>query len=214
MNTPTGAESESAGHWDAIYEAKGSDRVSWFQAEPVVSLELIEGLRLDPAAPILDVGGGASTLVDRLLACGHTDLTVLDVSAHALELARRRLGDDAKRVRWETADVLDWSPPRQFAAWHDRAVFHFLTSPAGRAAYRRHATASIRPGGYLIVGTFAADGPQQCSALPVARYSPEQLDTELGDAFTPVTERREHHHTPAGACQPFTWLLARRTGDG
>lgn len=213
MSTPTGSTARSE-HWDAVYDSKGPDQVSWFQTEPAVSLQLIEGLGLDPGDPVVDVGGGASTLVDRLLERGHTDLTVLDVSDHALDLARHRLGEQAARVRWETADVLGWSPPRCFALWHDRAVFHFLTDPTDRDRYRRRAAVGIRPGGHLIVATFAADGPEACSGLPVARYAPDELGAAFGDGFTIVATRREHHHTPTGAHQPFTWLLARRTGDG
>lgn len=211
VHAPTGGP--RARHWDTIYDATGPHQVSWFQARPTVSLELIGHVPLDPADPVLDAGGGASTLVDRLLERGYTDLTVLDVSGRALALARQRLGEQAHRVHWETADVLDWSPPRQFALWHDRAVFHFLTEPADRARYRQRVAGGIRPGGHLIVATFAADGPDHCSGLPVSRYTVDQLEAELGEAFTAVTTRREHHRTPAGVDQPFTWLLARRTGE-
>jgi trans-aconitate methyltransferase len=114
-------------------------------------------------------------------------------------------------VHWETADLLGWTPTRRFALWHDRAVFHFLTDPHDRARYRQLATASITPGGYLIVATFAADGPQRCSGLPVTRYSADELAEQLGAKFTTMTTRREHHNTPTGANQPFTWLLLRHT---
>lgn len=200
-------------HWDALYDAKGARQVSWFQLEPVVSLALIDDLRLDPREPVIDVGGGASMLVDRLLERGHTDVTVLDVSAQALLLAQRRLADQADRVHWEAADLLQWTPQRRFVLWHDRAVFHFLTHSDEQARYRELATTSITSGGYLILATFAADGPEQCSGLPVARYRAEDLAEHFGTGFTTVTTRREHHHTPTGADQPFTWLLARRTDE-
>jgi len=209
VSTPT--SSARSRHWDEVYDTKGTDQVSWFQPEPVVSWELIDGLRLDRTQPVIDVGGGASKLVDRLVERGHTDVTVLDVSAHALRLAQHRLADRAWLVRWETADLLEWRLRRRFALWHDRAVFHFLTDPDDRARYRELATAAVGPGGYLILATFAEDGPEQCSGLSAARYSGEELAEQLGAGFTTVTIRREHHHSPTGADQPFTWLLTRRT---
>ena len=159
-------------HWDEIYDTNSAEQVSWFQPEPAVSLELIDSLRLDRSRPVIDVGGGASPLAGRLLQRGYTDLTVLDVSARALALAQRNLGGRAGQVHWETADLLGWTPPRRFALWHDRALFHFLTDPGQRARYRELVTAGIAPGGYLIVATFAADGPERCSGSPVARYTP------------------------------------------
>lgn len=199
-----------AGHWDHIYDAAGADGVSWYQPHPAMPLVLIDEVRPGRDEPVLDVGGGASLLVDRLLRRGYTDLTVLDVSRQALELARQRLGESAGRVRWEHADLLTWSPGRRFALWHDRAVFHFLTDPADRATYRELAGIAVAPGGHLILGTFAADGPDSCSGLPVARYDPDALGAQFRPAFTPVASRREHHRTPAGADQPFTWLALRR----
>jgi hypothetical protein len=198
-------------YWDEIYNTKGAEQVSWFQPEPVVSLELIDSLRLDPSRPLIDVGGGASPLAGRLLQRGYTDLTVLDVSACALALTQRGLGSRAEQVHWETADLLSWTPPpRRFALWHDRALFHFLTDPRERARYRELVTAVIAPGGYLIVATFAADGPKRCSGSPVARYRPSDLVGQFGAGFRTVTTRREHHRTPASVDQPFTWLMARR----
>jgi trans-aconitate methyltransferase len=198
-------------HWDQVYDTRGAEQVSWFQPDPTVSLDFIDRLHLDQTQPIIDLGGGASTLVDRLLERGHTDLTVLDVSPHALELAQHRLAERAALVRWETTDLLRWTPTTPFALWHDRAVFHFLTEPDDRARYRELATANITPGGHLILATFAADGPEHCSGLPVTRYSTAELAEELGAGFTVETTRREHHHTPTGTTQPFIWLLLRRT---
>ncbi|MGH3843807.1 MAG: class I SAM-dependent methyltransferase [Pseudonocardiaceae bacterium] len=208
MRTPT--STARSRHWDQVYDLKGAERVSWFQPEPTVSLALIDELHPRLSEPVVDVGAGASTLVDGLLHRGYTDLTVLDVSAHGLRLARQGLGESADRVRWELTDLLQWTPPRRFAVWHDRAVFHFLTDPADRVRYRELAAAAMSPGGHLVLGTFAADGPEQCSGLPVARYHPDQLAAEFGPGFIPVTSRREHHHTPTGAEQRFTWLVLRR----
>jgi SAM-dependent methyltransferase len=204
------ASSTDAGrerHWERIYDTRRPERLSWYQPYPAVSLELIEGLGPARDAPIVDVGGGASTLVDELLRRGHTDLTVLDISADALGVARRRLGASADRVRWEHTDLLDWAPGRRYAIWHDRAVFHFLTDPADADAYRALATASVAAGGHLILATFAADGPDHCSGLPVARYDPDRLAARFAPAFAPVADRREHHRTPTGAEQRFTWLV-------
>jgi SAM-dependent methyltransferase len=209
VSTPTG--SARSRHWDEVYDTKSAEGVSWFQPEPVVSWELIDGLRLDRTRPVIDVGGGTSKLVDRLVERGHTDVTVLDVSAQALRMAQHRLADRAWLVRWENTDLLGWTPQRRFALWHDRAVFHFLTDPDDRARYRELVTAGVAPGGYLILATFAADGPEHCSGLPAARYNGEDLAEQLGAGFTTVTIHREHHHTPTGADQPFTWPLMRRT---
>jgi trans-aconitate methyltransferase len=212
VTTPAGTSAQE--HWNAVYQTKGPEQVSWFQSEPTVSLELIEAVGLAPADPIIDIGGGASPLAGRLLDRGYTDVTVLDVSAGALDLAKYRLGARAGAVWWETADMLAWTPPRAYALWHDRAVFHFLTDPANQTRYRERVAAGLRPGGHLILATFAADGPEHCSGLPVARYSPEQLAAQLGPDFTTMATRREHHHTPTGVDQPFTWLLLRRTTSG
>ncbi len=202
-------------HWDALYDAKGARQVSWFQAEPVVSLALIDDLRLDPIEPVIDVGGGASMLVDRLLERGHTDVTVLDVSAQALRLAQRRLADQADRVHWEAADLLQWTPQRRFVLWHDRAVFHFLVDPADRAGYGAALRTGTAPGGLAVLGTFATDGPTRCSGLPVARYDPDRLRAAVAEAsgedWQLLRSAREEHHTPAGGVQPFTWVLLQRS---
>ncbi|MGQ0841936.1 class I SAM-dependent methyltransferase [Actinokineospora sp.] len=160
---------------------------------------------------MIDIGGGASVLVDRLIERGHTDVTVLDVSTRAIGIARTRLAARAEQVRWVAADLLQWYPQRQFALWHDRAVFHFLTDPLDRARYQELATSAIRAGGHLVLATFAADGPDQCSGLPVARYSVENLAAAFSDGFATVSTRRENHTTPTGVTQAFTWLLMRRT---
>lgn len=197
-------------HWEQVYASKSSEAVSWYQPHAALSLELIRNCGLGPAAPIIDVGGGASTLVDDLLAAGHSDLTVLDLSANALAAARRRLGEAAARVHWIEADVTAAGLPRgRFAIWHDRAVFHFMTTPAQRAAYVATVRHAVRPGGYVIVASFAEDGPPRCSGLPVSRYAPQQLHAEFGAGFLLLGHREEGHHTPAGAVQQFVYCLCR-----
>ena len=195
-------------HWDDTYRQKGPTGVSWYQPEPTVSLDMIRLLGVDLTAPVIDIGGGASYLVDRLLAAGFTDLSVLDVSAVALADAGRRVGPEA-RVTWICDDVLAWRPARRFGLWHDRAVFHFLTDPGDRARYLDTLAAALAPGGALVMATFAADGPTHCSGLPVARYGAEDLAGALGPRYEVVATRREEHTTPAGGRQAFTWLAAR-----
>jgi SAM-dependent methyltransferase len=195
-------------HWDRRYSGAGATGVSWYQPEPAMSLALIDRLRVPKAAPVIDVGGGASFLVDRLVARGYTDLTVLDVSSTALEIARRRL-DDAGRVRWLHEDIMTWQPERRYALWHDRAVFHFLTNAAERAKYLTIMRQALGDSGALIIATFASDGPERCSGLPVARYDATDLQRLL-DGFTVVESSREEHVTPAGIVQPFTWIAAHR----
>lgn len=198
-----------AEHWDLVYGQTAVTQVSWFQAEPTVSLDLITAAALDPDDAVIDVGAGASTLVDRLLDRGFGDVTVLDVAGTAIEASQARLGARADRVHWVTADLLEWEPTRTYGLWHDRAVFHFLTEPAERERYRATLDRAVRPGGHVVVGAFAADGPTRCSGLPTARYDPESLSAEF--AGYAVEERvREEHHTPSGYVQPFTWLLLRR----
>jgi len=196
-------------HWEHVYERKKPEAVSWYQPEPVVSLDLIELLDLSPASRVIDIGGGASVLVDRLLAKRFTDLTLLDISDAALQASRQRVGNDA-RVAWITADLLSWEPTRSYDLWHDRAVFHFL-SGGEVERYREVLRQALAPSGSVIIGTFAPDGPEWCSGLPVTRYSAEELGAVLGSEFEVVEHRREVHATPAGTVQPFTWIAARRT---
>lgn len=197
-------------HWDTIYRTKPPHQLSWFQAEPRTSLDLIRRAVPDVNAAIIDVGGGASTLVDRLHSAGYRRLTVLDLSPSALETARGRLGPGADDVTWIEADVLTADlPPGHFDLWHDRAVFHFLTAAADRARYVDQVRTALRPGGHVIVATFADDGPEMCSGLPVRRYAAEDLAAALGTGFELVETRREVHVTPRGTQQPFTWVAAR-----
>jgi trans-aconitate methyltransferase len=193
-----------AQHWDDVYDRVGADRVSWYQPDPTVSAELIGDS--GPVRSVVDVGGGASVLVDVLLDAGIEDVTVLDLSARALDVARQRLGSRGDAVRWVEQDVRSWQPERRFDLWHDRAVFHFLTEPADRDAYRSVLREALEPRGRVVIGTFAADGPTHCSGLPVARYGPAELAAEFPGMRT-VEQRRVVHLTPGGATQPFTWLL-------
>jgi SAM-dependent methyltransferase len=184
--------------------------MSWYQPEPEMSLELIARLGVPKSAPVIDVGGGTSLLVDRLLVRGYTDLDILDVSRTALEIARRRVGGVAP-VRWLHEDILTWQPERRYALWHDRAVFHFLTHATERAKYLTTMRQTLGDSGALIIATFASDGPERCSGLPVARYNAIDLERLL-DGFTVVESSGEEHVTPDGTVQPFTWIAARRDG--
>ncbi|MHB8107943.1 MAG: class I SAM-dependent methyltransferase [Candidatus Cryosericum sp.] len=195
-------------HWDRRYSGAGATGVSWYEPEPAMSLALIDRLRVPRGSPVLDVGGGASLLVDRLLARGYADLTVLDVSSTALRIARDRLGDAAP-VRWLHEDILTWQPERRYSLWHDRAVFHFLTNAAERAKYLTIMRQALSDSGALVIATFASDGPERCSGLPVARYDAIDLE-RLRDGFTVLESSREEHVPPGGTVQPFTWIAARR----
>src|SRR4051812_19892907 len=179
-------------HWETIYETRSADSVSWFQPEATRSLALIRAVAADLASPIIDVGGGASVLVDELLAAGYRDLTVMDIAGPALDLARARLGRDGDGVHWLEADVRTAAlPTARYALWHDRAVFHFLTEPSDRAAYIAQVERAVRPRGHVIVATFAEDGPTRCSGLPVVRYSPLGLHGVFGAQFDLLGSQRE-----------------------
>jgi SAM-dependent methyltransferase len=192
-------------HWDTVYATKGERDVSWFEASPVVSLQLIEAAGLADQTCVLDVGGGESRLVDALLARGVTCIAVLDVARDALVRAQARLGDKAREVAWLEADVTAVWSWKEVDIWHDRAVFHFLTERADRDSYKARLAERLKPGGSAILATFAPDGPEKCSGLPVVRYSPETLGSELGDGFVLVDSRRHTHMTPWGTTQAFQY---------
>lgn len=201
---------DSRAHWDAIYSLKGEEGVTWYQRTPKLSLDLISRAAPSTDARILDVGGGASRLVDGLLAAGYSDITVLDLSDVALDQARARLGPAGAVVTWVEADILTAClPEHSVDVWHDRAVFHFLTAAADRQRYVEQMRFTIRPGGCAVVATFAEDGPTRCSGLPVVRYSSQALIHEFGPDFELVTSAREEHVTPSGATQAFTYSLCR-----
>lgn len=198
-------------HWDVVYTTRQPTEVSWYQAEPSRSLELLRETGCGPRTTIIDVGGGDSTLVDAVVAGGLGRMTVLDISGAALARARTRLGEKASEVTWIEADVTRSKlPANSFDVWHDRAVFHFLTDPEDRARYAAVAAATLRPSGTLLMATFAPDGPLRCSGLPVVRYSAESLARELGDAFSLARSFEDVHRTPAGAEQRFTIAVLRR----
>lgn len=203
---------QSKDHWDKVYTTKETDAVSWFQPHADLSVGLIKGTGVGLDAAIIDVGGGTSTLVDDLLAMGYNNLWVLDLSAAALAAAKKRLGVRAYEVQWVEADITNAHlPDHQFNVWHDRAVFHFLTTTAGRDAYVQAVFRSVKPGGHVIVATFAEDGPDQCSGLPVMRYRPDELHAEFGKAFSLLSHTKEAHHTPSGAVQQFVYCYCRRS---
>ncbi len=186
--------------------------MSWWQPEPTLSLDLIARSGVDPEDPVIDVGAGSSTLADRLLERGFTDVTAVDVSRTALETVQARVGDRRQHLTVEVADVLDLDPGRRFALWHDRAVFHFLTEAHERDAYRASVQRSLRPGGWLIVATFGPEGPTACSGLPVARYSPDALALEFPE-FALVHVAADDHLTPWGTHQQFAAVLMQHRGD-
>lgn len=198
-------------HWEQVYETKPADAVSWFQTRPNTSLMFIADSGLSPDAPVIDVGGGASTLIDHLLDLGYANVSVLDISAHALAQAKTRLGAArARRVHWLVQDVTRFVPPQPYALWHDRAVFHFLTDEAAKSAYLAAVRRSVAPGGTVILATFAADGPTQCSGLQVTRYDANTLSALFGSEFARVATARDMHVTPWGSIQAFTYLRLRR----
>ena len=197
-------------HWDRIYRDKLPTQVSWYQPHALRSLGLMRRVSPPPDGAIIDVGGGASTLIDDLLDAGYQDLTVLDISAAALAATRTRLGAQAGGVRWIEADILEAELPKAgYTVWHDRAAFHFLTEPADRARYVAQVRRAVRPGGFVLVATFADDGPTRCSGLEVARYSAEALHAELGAPFRLMASEREEHVTPGGVRQAFIYCLSR-----
>jgi trans-aconitate methyltransferase len=202
--------SERQSHWQNVYLSKGEQQVSWTQADPQPSLGLIEKFAHGRDATIIDVGGGASRLVDALLAHGFAAITVLDLSEAALQSAQARLGEQGATVRWIAADATAWQPPQSFDIWHDRAAFHFLVEEKDRTAYVECLHAGVKPGGYAIIATFAPDGPEKCSGLPVQRYDPESLSRTIGSAFDLVEHQGHRHVTPWGAAQSFQYSVLRR----
>jgi SAM-dependent methyltransferase len=203
------SESRQA-HWQNVYAKKGENEVSWFQENPAPSLELIAQVGATSASAIIDIGGGASRLVDKLVERGFKDITVLDLSEAALEAAKGRLGGRAAQVHWIVADATVWEPQKAYDIWHDRAAFHFLTEDRDRAAYVARLEGALKVGGYAVIATFALDGPERCSGLPVVRYDPVSLGQTLGRAFQLVDTRRHAHATPWGSNQSFQFSVFRR----
>lgn len=203
---------QSKNHWENVYATKPAQDVSWFQEHAERSLDLIRHTRVSRDASIIDVGGGTSTLVDDLLSMDYSALTVLDLSSAALAAAQKRLGEQqAEAVHWLEADITDVTLPKHaFEVWHDRAVFHFLTTEQQRQSYIETVMHAVKPGGHTIIATFAEDGPTQCSGLPVMRYDAEALQAEFGSVFVLEEDVKEEHHTPFGTTQKFTYCRFRK----
>ena len=206
------SEAGTKDHWEAVYTTKDEAGVSWFQDSPLPSLELIERLKPTKDTRLIDIGGGASRLVDVLLERGLRHLTVLDISQAALDLACLRLGRRASQAQWIVDDVTAWEPSSRFDIWHDRAAFHFLVEASDRAAYVARLKQALRPGGHAIIATFAPDGPEKCSGLPVYRIDADGLAKELGEAFTLVDSRTHDHVTPNHSHQHFQFSVFQRRG--
>lgn len=198
-------------HWDAVYEKKAASEVSWYEPHPEKSLELIRATGVHASDPIIDVGGGASLLVDELLAAGYRDLTVLDLSAAVLEKLRNRLGSAAAAVTLLHQDVTAFRPGKQYALWHDRAVFHFLIHREDRERYVEAVRDGVRPGGHVLMATFGPSGPERCSGLPTMRYDAATLAAELGAEFELVTSSLVIHRTPSNANQQFLYCRLTRS---
>lgn len=197
-------------HWETVYRTKAPDAVSWYAPHLDTSLALIRRSAESASSAIIDVGGGEATLVDDLLACGYDDVSVLDISAEALRVARERLGPQGDKIGWLVADITQADlPQRRYDVWHDRAVFHFLLEPEQRAAYVRQVARAMRPGGSVIVATFGPEGPTKCSGLDIVRYDADGLHDEFGPAFRLVESAVELHHTPFGTTQQFVYCFCR-----
>jgi SAM-dependent methyltransferase len=200
-----------ASHWDRIYGSQRPEQVSWFRPHLNVSIELLQGAGLDPRSRVIDIGGGASTFVDDMLERGVEHVTVLDISAAALQAARDRLGERATRVRWIVSDVCGAElDSHSIDLWHDRAALHFLTDPVDVGCYVRLANAAIVVGGHAVIGGFASDGPEHCSRLPVVRRDPEQIAELFAERFRLTAARREMHSTPRGAPQSFAYAVLQK----
>jgi SAM-dependent methyltransferase len=197
-------------HWENVYTTKDEKAVSWFQERPDISLNLIRATGVDASASIIDIGGGASRLIDVLIGEGFKATTVLDLSEKALATSKARLGARAAHVQWVVADITTWEPSQTYDVWHDRAALHFLTDPKDRAAYAERVTKAVRPGGHVIIGTFAPDGPERCSGLPVVRHDARTLGELLGPSFELVESKRHEHKTPGGVIQKFQFSRFRR----
>ena len=198
-------------HWEHVHSAKGPTEVSWYQGAPQQSLQMIAATSVEPDGAVIDVGGGASTLVDNLIDAGYSDVTVLDIASAALAHSRARLGDAAKNVTWIEQDVLHFKPDRSYELWHDRAVFHFLTEKIQQQQYADLLQKAVVPGGHVILATFGPDGPERCSGLPVQRYSIEEMASLMETAFELQAHDLEEHKTPGGSVQQFlfTWWQAK-----
>jgi 2-polyprenyl-3-methyl-5-hydroxy-6-metoxy-1,4-benzoquinol methylase len=200
-------------HWEKVYQSKSPHEVSWFQAVPELSLRLMRSAGIALNEPVIDIGGGASKLVDALYNEGYSDISVLDVSTSALTHAKKRLGNKASNITWYDQDITQFTPPKQFSLWHDRAVFHFLTHQADRDSYIAVLKKALKPGGHLIIMAFATDGPVKCSGLEIVQYDTTKLINALGPGFDLVEDGYEIHKTPVGNQQKFAYFMFTRTPD-
>jgi len=196
---------DSKTHWQNIYQNKSSHEVSWYQENPALSLELIHCCKLSKTAPVIDIGGGASLLIDHLCKEDYSRLAVLDISENALSISQNRLGDCAKNIEWFISDITHFSPPHTFSLWHDRAVFHFLTAQEDRNRYISALKKALVLNGHIIIAAFAIGGPEKCSDLEIVQYSADKLSTELGSDFKLIETRDEAHITPSDKEQKFTY---------
>ncbi len=195
-------------HWETVYETKNPDQVSWTQEKPKTSLEFIHSFGLEKTAKIIDIGGGDSKLVDYLLDEGFENVTVLDISAKSLEKAKNRLGEKANKVNWIVSDITEFEPNMTFDVWHDRATFHFLTTPEQIKKYIKTARKSVS--GFLTIGTFSQNGPEKCSGLEIKQYNEEELTSELKDGFDKIKCVTEDHLTPFETTQNFLFCSFKR----
>ena len=203
----------NAAHWESVYERKAVDQVSWFRPHLDQSLKYLDRLALPKDARLIDVGAGASTFVDDVLARGFTRPTIADLSSKALEVSKQRLGARAADVDWLVGDITTLElPERAYDFWHDRAVFHFLREPADRARYVAQVKRAVKPGGHVLIATFGPQGPQRCSDLDTMRYSGDELHAQFGGEFQKVDELLELHGTPSGKQQEFVYCLCRLAG--
>lgn len=205
---------ERRDHWENIYASRGEDEVSWFQKNPSCSLDIIAQIGIDKAAPIIDIGGGTSRLIDALIDRGYTDTSVLDISKRAISVTRERLGRFQDSVDWIVDDVTEWVPRRRYALWHDRAVLHFLTDEADRTSYRNALANGLSKNGNVVIATFGPDGPQQCSGLPVVRYDKDAIEDVFDGLLRLEGSSSEDHTTPSGAHQAFIFYRFTRDVGG
>jgi len=204
------SELERQAHWQNVYQTKAERTVSWFQERPHISLDLIHATGADKGTSIIDIGGGASRLVDALISEGFKAVSVLDLSEKALTTSKARLGTHSAQAHWIVADITRWQPSQTYDVWHDRAALHFLTDPKDRAAYVERVLKAVHVGGHVIIGTFAPDGPERCSGLPVVRHDAATLGELLGPSFMLAETRRHDHQTPSGTIQRFQFSRFQR----
>lgn len=197
-------------HWNKVYDSKTPTEVSWYEPMPETSLDYITECKLDNDAAIIDIGGGDSFLAEFLLAKGFTDLTVVDISEKAIERAKKRLGERAEEIKWIVADASEFKPERQYDLWHDRAAFHFLTEDEQVQNYLQTVKRSVKPGGFLVIGTFSENGPKKCSGIEIRQYSVSQMQDLFSDDFTTMSCKNIDHTTPSGGIQNFTFCSFRK----